>query len=86
RELIVNNYNRGVEILQNKIAILHAMAAALLERETLERAEIEALMEGKTLPALPVAGEPSRGASERGSGEEAAHISLPLPGQTSEVA
>jgi len=50
RDIIVRNYNKGLEILQNKIEILHAMAAALLEKETLEREEIELLMEGKTLP------------------------------------
>ena len=52
RDLIVKNYNRGVEILQSKIHILHAMAAALLERETLERHEIELLMAGQDVPIL----------------------------------
>ncbi len=47
---ITVNYERGVEILKSKMDVLHAMAAALLERETLEREEIELLMEGKALP------------------------------------
>ncbi|MFP5268043.1 MAG: cell division protein FtsH, partial [Acidobacteriota bacterium] len=41
--------------------IMHAMAAALLERETLDAAEIELLIQGKQLPpvksALAAAGE-----------------------------
>ena len=49
---ITVNYDRGVEILKTKMDVLHAMAAALLERETLEREEIDLLMEGKPLPAF----------------------------------
>lgn len=58
RDLIVRNYNRGVEILQSKIEILHAMAAALLERETLEREDIELLMTGQKLTKPSPSSEP----------------------------
>jgi len=51
---ITVNYDRGVEILKGKMEVLHAMAAALLERETLERVEIELIMEGKPLPAFEI--------------------------------
>ena len=51
-KLIMTNYERGVAVLKSKIEILHAMAAALLERETLDRHEIELIMEGKPLPAF----------------------------------
>jgi len=56
RRFIMKNYERGMEILQTHLDLLHRMSAALLERETLDRNEIEMLIEGKTLPALePVA-------------------------------
>ncbi|NDD05083.1 MAG: hypothetical protein EB078_09260, partial [Proteobacteria bacterium] len=85
--IIVSNYNRGVEILQSKIEILHVMAAALLERETLEREEIELLMAGKPLTAMlpPKQGE-SRSQSSEKQGNEAASVVLPLPGSQTEVA
>lgn len=83
REIILLNYNRGVEILQSKIDILHTMAQALLERETLERAEIEALMERKTLPQLPQSQRPQ---NEPQSEQEVASPPLAIPGGQSEVA
>jgi cell division protease FtsH len=81
RSIIVSNYNRGVEILQSKMEILHAMSAALLERETLEREEIELLMAGKPLPAFVPQ---KHGMSDSGGkqGNEAASILLPLPGSS----
>lgn len=53
RGIITDNYERAVEILKEKMDILHKMSEALLERETLGQVEINLLMEGKTLPALP---------------------------------
>jgi cell division protease FtsH len=50
RSFIMKNYERGVQILKSKIEILHRMAEALLERETLNNIEIDLLCEGKTLP------------------------------------
>lgn len=48
--IIADNYKRGVEILTKKRDILDKMADALLERETLHKADIDLLMEGKPLP------------------------------------
>jgi len=56
RRFIVENYDRAKNILETKIAVLHAMAQALLERENLDKDEIEMLMEGKPLP--PFVAEP----------------------------
>jgi cell division protease FtsH len=50
--LITTNYDRAREILKTKIDILHRLAQALLEREVLDREEIDLVIEGKTLPAL----------------------------------
>jgi cell division protease FtsH len=52
QNIILTNYERGRRILEEKKAILHKMAEALLERETLEKPEIDMIMEGKTLPVF----------------------------------
>jgi cell division protease FtsH len=52
RRFITTNYDRAKKILTDKMDTLHTMAAALLERETLDREEIELVMQGKPLPAF----------------------------------
>jgi cell division protease FtsH len=53
---IVNeSLERARQTLRDNIDGLHAVASALLERETLTREEVEALLEGETLAPLPVA-------------------------------
>jgi cell division protease FtsH len=42
--------NRARTILESEMTLLHKMAAALLERETLDREEVELLAAGKELP------------------------------------
>ncbi|MBY0370694.1 ATP-dependent zinc metalloprotease FtsH [bacterium] len=51
-KFIVSNYERGTEILKEKLSVLHAMSEALLERETLDKDEIELLCQGKVLPPV----------------------------------
>lgn len=48
RALIDRNYQRAETILQENIDILHKMAQALMEWETIDKAQIDALMEGKS--------------------------------------
>ncbi len=48
-------YERAREILLEHRATLDRVAAALLERETLDREEIELVVAGKTLPPVPPA-------------------------------
>jgi cell division protease FtsH len=50
KSLLDDAYTQATEILHKKIDVLHAMAAALLERETLDRGDVEALGAGKELP------------------------------------
>ncbi len=61
RRLVDEGYNSAYKILDENRDIMHAMAAALLERETLDASEIELLIQGKQLPpvksALAAAGE-----------------------------
>jgi cell division protease FtsH len=47
-------YGRARVILQERIDILHRIANALLERETLNSEEIRVILEGGVLPPLPV--------------------------------
>jgi cell division protease FtsH len=49
RRLVDEGYASAYSILENNREVMHAMAAALLERETLDAAEIELLMQGKEL-------------------------------------
>ena len=50
KRIIDNAYRRAREILEGKRPVLDALAAALLERETLEREEILLVASGKPLP------------------------------------
>jgi cell division protease FtsH len=50
--IIDEMYGRAKTILEDKIEVLHAMASALLERETLDAEGIKVLLEGGTLEPL----------------------------------
>jgi cell division protease FtsH len=47
REVVDTAYNRARQILTDNIEKLHAMAAALLQYETIDREQIAAIMEGR---------------------------------------
>jgi cell division protease FtsH len=49
RRLVDEGYNSAYKILEENRDVMHRMAAALLERETLDAAEIALLMQGKEL-------------------------------------
>jgi len=51
RIFVDNAYKSAYTILESNQDIMHRMAAALLERETLDAAEIKLIIEGKELPA-----------------------------------
>jgi len=67
RRIVDECYDRAKQILEERIEVLHAMAKALLERETLDADEIKVLLEGGTLEPFTPAGtrgpraEPSAG-------------------------
>jgi cell division protease FtsH len=52
RRLVDEGYASAYKILDENREVMHAMAAALLDRETLDAAEIELLMQGKELPPI----------------------------------
>jgi cell division protease FtsH len=49
RRLVDEAYNSAYKILDENPVVMHAMAAALLERETLDASEIELIIQGKLL-------------------------------------
>jgi cell division protease FtsH len=50
RAFVDAGYKSAYEILEQNADVMHRMATALLERETLDKAEIDLLIEGKELP------------------------------------
>ncbi|HET7563313.1 MAG TPA: ATP-dependent zinc metalloprotease FtsH [Rhodanobacteraceae bacterium] len=69
REVIDTAYNRARQILTDDIEKLHAMAAALLQYETIDKEQIAAIMEGRE-PGPPKDWHP-RDNSGKGSGKPA---------------
>jgi cell division protease FtsH len=72
KRILQQAYDRARRILEGDLPTLHRMAAALLERETLDREEVNLLAEGKELPPRPApslaAAPPKlRSAEERGA-------------------
>ncbi len=82
--IVTTNYERGAQILRGNLDLLHRMSAALLERESLDRLEIDMLVENRTLPALPM---PVGGSGSSGSPvptperQESIPVSMPLKGK-----
>ncbi len=58
RRIVDEAYDRARELLEGERDLLERIATALLERETLGREEVNALADGKPLPAMEV--EPER--------------------------
>jgi len=78
KRIVDTAYRRAREILERKRPILDALAAALLERETLERDEIQAVVAGQPLPPRresPVLG----GSAASGAASPAAKGTTPAP-------
>jgi cell division protease FtsH len=69
RRILDVAYERAQEILSGDMETLHRMAAVLLDRETIDREEVELIAEGKELPpasAVTDAGPDGPAASESG--------------------
>jgi cell division protease FtsH len=56
KRVITNAYDRAKSVLSENIDLLHTMAAALLERETLTAEDIKIMARGEKLPPLPRGG------------------------------
>jgi cell division protease FtsH len=57
--VIKEAYVRATKVLEEHMQLLHTVAAALLDRETLTGDEVAALARGETLPPRPVSPPPS---------------------------
>ena len=84
RDIVERNYRRAKEILNSKIQILHDLAKALLEYETLDGAEVERIVSGlkieRTTPDssnTPSATPASSGRKEPGTGGGPAPAPVP---------
>lgn len=68
KRILDEAYGRAQEILQGDLETLHRMAGVLLERETIDREEVELIAAGSDLPPLPppdVAGPPAKAADTK---------------------
>ncbi len=69
KNLLDDAYTQATEILTEKMDVLHAMAGALLERETLDRDDVELIVAGKELLPRPVVAEDKQKSPQLPSGE-----------------
>ncbi|MGZ5056961.1 MAG: ATP-dependent zinc metalloprotease FtsH [Methylobacter sp.] len=76
RQVIDSNYRRAEQILQDHIEILHKMAHALLDWETLDKHQIDLLMQGKTI--APPEPEPVLSEIELGDADAEAGAGMPV--------
>jgi len=53
RKLVEDGYDRAKRIISDRSDAMVRIAEALLEREVLDGAEVNALIEGKVLPSMP---------------------------------
>jgi len=53
KRILDEAYRRARQVLEGNMEFLHKMAAALLERETLDREDVELLVSGRPLPPRP---------------------------------
>jgi cell division protease FtsH len=85
KRIMTECYDRAKKILRDNIDKLHAVAEALLERETLNRAEIETILAGKPLPPHKKTEDRSERVPEESLSEETADSSERAPGITGPV-
>ncbi|MGH2345179.1 MAG: ATP-dependent zinc metalloprotease FtsH, partial [Chloroflexota bacterium] len=64
RRLVLEGYDRARKVLTEHSDLLHRMAEALLDRESLDASEIKLVLEGKPLPPLPTGGDGPGGTQE----------------------
>ncbi len=78
RVIIDRNYDRAERILKEHMDELHSMAEALVKYETIDRKQIDAIMEGRT-PPPPKDWEDTPPTEGKGAGEEEGKMEVPAP-------
>jgi len=71
RDIVERNYKRAKVILADKVLVLHEMARALLEYETIDGAEVDLICRGETLVRVAVVSTNVGGAAEAAEKEKA---------------
>jgi len=51
KQIVMSNYEKAKVLIKERLAILHALAKALLEKEVLDASEIETIVNGTVAPA-----------------------------------
>lgn len=74
RMLVDNGYQSAHSLLENNQPLMHRMAQALLERESLDAAELKLLIEGKDLPPMQT--------PQDGPGGDVQHVLKPDAGRS----
>ncbi|MEO6964956.1 MAG: cell division protein FtsH, partial [Acidobacteriaceae bacterium] len=74
RMLVDNGYQAAHSLLENNQPLMHRMSQALLERETLDAAELKLLVAGKDLPPMQT--------PQDGSGGDVQHVLKPDAGHS----
>jgi cell division protease FtsH len=51
KRIVMDNYHRAKQLIHDRESILHGLAKALLEKETLDAADIDAIVNGQPAAA-----------------------------------
>ena len=68
KRIVEEAHSRCLKLLQDNVEVLHRIAAALLERETITGSDLDLLLENKDLPPLDSNGKPVKPAAPEGQG------------------
>jgi cell division protease FtsH len=70
KRIIQEAYDRGRRLLEDNVDVLHSIAKALLDHETLTNAEVDLIMRGEELPPPPNGSAAKSAKDDTGSGGE----------------
>ena len=70
RKVASSCQQKAIDILKENMDKLHRMADVLLERETITKPELDAIMKGEALPELPAQGAEEKAAQPEAKAEE----------------
>ena len=79
KRIVVENYDRSKKLLQDNIEVLHRLAKALLEYESLDGAEVEALVKGGSIKREVTSKASGETSKDRAEDEESVTGSILTP-------